>query len=105
VLDEVLTYHDETVTSVFGAWWAACLLKPQIEVATSLFPFVAIEAPSESGKTNGFFQMMTQLNGNTRGETQPTKAALRDMAAAHRNGIVWVDDPAMLEHYSTMPLK
>ncbi len=92
VLQEVLTYHDDTVTSVFGAWWAACLLKPQIEAATSLFPFVAIEAPSESGKTNGFFQMMTQLNGNTRGETQPTKAALRDMAAAHRNGIVWVDD-------------
>lgn len=92
ILAEVLTYHDDAVTSVFGAWWAACLLKPQIEVATSLFPFVAIEAPSESGKTNGFFQMMTQLNGNTRGETQPTKAALRDMAAAHRNGIVWVDD-------------
>lgn len=92
VLREVLTFHDDSVTSVFGAWWAACLLKPQIEVATSLFPFVAIEAPSESGKTNGFFQMMTQLNGNTRGETQPTKAALRDMAAAHRNGIVWVDD-------------
>lgn len=92
VLAQVLTFHDEHVTSVFGAWWAACLLKPQIEERTSLFPFVAIEAPSESGKTNGFFSMMTQLNGNTRGETQPTKAALRDMAAAHRNGMVWVDD-------------
>lgn len=92
VLREVLTFHDEAVTSVFGSWWAACLVKPQIEDRTSLFPFVAIEAPSESGKTNGFFDQMTQLNGNTRGETQPTKAALRDMAAAHRNGIVWVDD-------------
>lgn len=92
VLKEVLTFHDETTTSVFGAWWAACLLKPQIQERTSLFPFVAIEAPSESGKTNGYFSMMTQMNGNTRGETQPTKAALRDMAAAHRNGIVWVDD-------------
>lgn len=92
ILREVLTFHDEAVTSVFGSWWAATLLKPQIEQATSLFPFVAIEAPSESGKTNGFFQMMTQLNGNTRGETQPTRAALRDMAAAHRNGMVWVDD-------------
>ena len=91
-LDLVTTFHDEHVTAVFGAWWAACLLKPQIEAQTSLFPFMAIEAPSESGKTNGFFAMMTQLNGNTRGETQPTKAALRDMAAAHRNGIVWVDD-------------
>ena len=92
VLSEVLSFHDEAITSVFGAWWAACLVKPQIEATTSLFPFVAIEAPSESGKTNGFFDLMTQLNGNTRGETQPTKAALRDMAAAHRNGMVWVDD-------------
>lgn len=91
-LEQILTFHDETVTAVYGAWWAACLLKPQIEQFTSLFPFMAIEAPSESGKTNGYFQMMNQLNGNTRGETQPTKAALRDMAAAHRNGIVWVDD-------------
>lgn len=91
-LDLITTFHDEHVTAVFGAWWAACLVKPQIEAQTSLFPFMAIEAPSESGKTNGFFAMMTQLNGNTRGETQPTKAALRDMAAAHRNGIVWVDD-------------
>lgn len=92
VLSEMLTFHDEHVTAVFGAWWAACLLKPQIEARTSLFPFMAIEAPSESGKTNGFFSMMTQLNGGTRGETQPTKAALRDMAASNRNGIVWVDD-------------
>lgn len=92
VLEEVLTFHDETVTSVFGAWWAACLVKPQIEERSSLFPFVALEAPSESGKTNGFFDMMVQLNGNTRGESQSTKAALRDMTAAHRNGIVWIDD-------------
>lgn len=92
VLAEVLTFHHDEVTAIFGAWWAACLLKPQIESATALFPFMAIQAPSESGKTNGFFDMMMQLNGNTRGETQPTKAALRDMAAANRNGVVWVDD-------------
>lgn len=92
VLSEVVTFHNDETTSVFGAWWAACLLKPQIEERTALFPFMAIEAPSESGKTNGFFDLMTQLNGNIGGETQPTKAALRDMAAAHRNGIVWVDD-------------
>lgn len=92
VLTEVMTFHFDDVTAVFGAWWAACLVKPQIETRTSLFPFMAVEAPSESGKTNGFFDLMTQLNGNVGGETQPTKAALRDMAAAHRNGIVWVDD-------------
>lgn len=92
VLREVLTYQEETVCSVFGAWWAACLLKPQLEKAASLFPVMAIEAPSESGKTNGFFELMIQMNGNTRGETVPTFAALRNMAASHRNGIVWVDD-------------
>lgn len=92
VLREVMTFHEPQTTAVFGAWWAACLLKPQIERHSSLFPFMAVEAPSESGKTNGFFDLMTQLNGNTSGETQPTRAALRDMAAAHRNGIVWVDD-------------
>lgn len=92
VLNEVLTFHDETVTSVFGAWWAACLLKPQLMERAALFPFMAIEAPSESGKTNGFFEMMSQLNGNWVGEQQPTKAAMRDMAAAHHSGIVWVDD-------------
>jgi hypothetical protein len=92
VLNEVLTFHDSTVTSVFGAWWAACLLKPQLMERAALFPFMAIEAPSESGKTNGFFEMMIQLNGNWIGEQQPTKAAMRDMAAAHHSGIVWVDD-------------
>lgn len=92
VLADVLTFHHDPVTSVFGAWWAACLLKPQIEERTSLFPFMAIEAPSESGKTNGFFNMMLQLGGSTRGEIQPTKAALRDMAASNRNGAAWIDD-------------
>lgn len=92
VLREVMTFHDDTITAVFGSWWAACLLKPQIEEYSSLFPFVAIEATSESGKTNGFFDMMVQMNGNTRGETQSTKAALRDMAASHKSGIVWIDD-------------
>jgi hypothetical protein len=92
ILSEVLTFHHDATTSVFGAWWAACLLKPQLQAKTALFPFMAVEAPSESGKTNGFFQMMTELNGNTQGETQPTRAALRDMSASHRNGIVWIDD-------------
>lgn len=92
VLSEVLSFQDETLTSVFGAWWASCLLKPQMEAKTALFPFMAVEAPSESGKTNGFFAQMVQLNGNTRGETVPTRPVLRDSAAAHRSGIVWADD-------------
>lgn len=92
VLAEVLTFHHDEVTAVFGAWWAACLIKPQIQKRTALFPFMAVEAPSESGKTNGFFAQMIELNGNTAGEMNPTMASLRNIAAAHHNGIVWVDD-------------
>lgn len=92
VLRQVLTFHDETVAAVFGAWWTACFLKPQIEARTSLFPFMALEAPSESGKTTGMFSMLIQLAGNTQGQTEQTVAALRDSLTAHRSGIVWVDD-------------
>lgn len=92
VLREVLTFQDEVVCSVFGAWWTAALLKGQVAAQSSLFPFMALEAPSESGKSTGFFSLMLQLAGSKHGQLVPTKAALRDMAAAHRSGIVWVDD-------------
>lgn len=97
VLREVLTYHTPDVTAVFGAWWAACLLKPQIARIFSQFPIMAIEAPSEAGKTKGFFSMMLQLAGNIQGNTLTTKAALRDALSAHRNGIVWLDDMDSLD--------
>lgn len=99
ILAEVLTFHDETVAAVFGAWWAAVLLKPQIQDRSSQFPFMAIEAPSESGKTKGFFPLMMQLSGNHAGNMQPTKASLRDYLSAHNNGIVWMDDLDSLEAY------
>ena len=92
VLSEVLTFHDERVAAVFGAWWAACLLKPQIAHEFSQFPFMALEAPSESGKTIGYFPLMLELAGNTQGNSNPTRAAMRDYLSAHRSGIVWVDD-------------
>jgi hypothetical protein len=92
VLQEVLTFHDERVAAVFGAWWAACLLKPQIAKEFSQFPFMALEAPSESGKTTGYFPLMLELAGNTQGNSNPTRAAMRDYLSAHRSGIVWVDD-------------
>lgn len=92
LLSQVLTFHDETVTAVFGSWWAACVLKPQIQELTSQFPFMALEAPSESGKTTGFFSLMLQLNGSTAGQTNPTKASLRDSIGSHASGIVWIDD-------------
>lgn len=102
VLREVLTFHDETVTAVFGAWWAACVLKPQFQEYVSLFPFMAIEAASESGKTTGFFPMMMQLGGNSQGHMLSTKAALRDSMSAHRSGIVWVDDADDVSHLTEL---
>lgn len=90
VLRRVLTFQDETVTSVFASWWVMALLKGQYK--SSLFPFMALEAPSESGKTRGFFAMMVALAGNAQGHGQSTAAATRDMVAGHRNGIVWLDD-------------
>jgi hypothetical protein len=102
VLREVLTFQDETVAAVFGAWWAACLLKPQIQARTSLFPFFGVEAVSESGKTNGFFDLMVQLNGNHRGQIAPTRPVLRDYSSANKNGIVWADDLDSLEPYGEL---
>jgi hypothetical protein len=90
VLREVLTYQDENVTSVFAAWWAMALLKGRFQ--TSQFPFMSIEAPSESGKSTGFFAMMVALAGNTNGHGRYTAPAFRDALAGHRNGITWLDD-------------
>lgn len=92
ILREVLTFHDEDVCAIFGSWWATLPLKAQITQMTALFPFMAVEAPSESGKTTGFFSLMIALNGSIEGHGEYTTAALRDRASAHRNGIVWIDD-------------
>lgn len=92
VLKEVLTYQDDVVCSVFGAWWAACLVKAQIMGLSSLFPFMAIEAMSGTGKSEGFFQLMVRLNGATKLGSQQTAASFRDSMAANRSGIVWIDD-------------
>jgi hypothetical protein len=90
VLKEVLTYQDEAVTSVFASWWAMALLKGRYQ--TSQFPFMSIEAPSESGKSTGFFAMMVAMSGNTNGHGRYTAPAFRDALAGHRNGITWLDD-------------
>ena len=92
VLKEVLSFHDEMVTAVFGSWWAACFLKAHIEKETALFPFMALRAASESGKTTGFFALMMQLSGNKEGHGEYTSAVLRDRVSAHKNGVVWIDD-------------
>jgi len=90
VLREVLTFQEETVASVFGAWWAMSILKGRYPA--SLFPFMMLEAGSESGKTTGFFAMMVALAGSKDGPGQHTAASFRDAVAAHRNGIAWLDD-------------
>jgi hypothetical protein len=99
VLRQVLEFQDDETVAVFGAWWAACFLKPQFQERTAVFPFFGVEAASESGKTNGFFSLMVALNGNYRGQIAPTRPVLRDSASANRNGIVWADDLDSLEVY------
>jgi hypothetical protein len=90
VLREVMTFQEETAASVFGAWWAMALLKGRYQ--SSLFPFMLLEAGSESGKTTGFFAMMVALAGSLDGAGQNTLAGFRDSVAAHRNGVAWLDD-------------
>ena len=102
VLREVLTFQEPETASVFGAWWAACFLRPQIQSEASLFPFMGLEATAESGKTTGFFDLMVQLNGNVRGQTAPTRAVLRDSMSANSSGIVWVDDMDDLDAYGEL---
>lgn len=93
VLKEVLTFQDPVVCAIFGAWWAMLPFKGHIlDSYASFFPFMAIEAPSESGKTTGFFSLMTQLNGLADGAGDFTPASFRDRVSAHRNGVVWLDD-------------
>lgn len=92
VLAEVLSYHDPVVTAVFGAWCMAVMNKGQLMHQVDSFPFMALEAPSESGKTTGYFAMQQQLCGNAGGHQQHTTASLRDALAVNRSGIVWCDD-------------
>ncbi|AYQ99505.1 DNA primase/polymerase [Microbacterium phage Johann] len=92
VLREVQGFHFDDVVHLFGAWWAAALLKPQAMRYTSLFPFYAAEAGSGSAKTNGYFALMVALNGNYQGTVVATKASFRDSASVHANGILWADD-------------
>lgn len=92
ILAEVLHFQDPTTVALFGSWWAATLVKQWISPRVSLFPVMALEAASGSGKTTGFFSIMSDLSGSTRGEGHYTRAVLRDLLAENLNGLVWVDD-------------
>lgn len=91
-LAEVMTFHDENSMAAFGAWWAANLVKQWLMPLAGLFPFMAIEAASESGKTEGAFGMMVRMSGAQDGAGYYTPAALRDVLSTNSNGIVWIDD-------------
>ena len=92
VLNEILTFHEPDVTTVYASWMVASILKGQDGLEPAHWPFVAIEAVSESGKTSGFFALLNQLFGYTGGGGDSTMAAYRDSASAHNNGLVWADD-------------
>lgn len=102
VLREVASFHYEDTSAVFGSWWAACFLKPQIMQRLSLFPIMAIESASGAGKTNGMFNLMVRMNGNLTGPQAITGAAARDQIAANQNGIVWIDDLDRLDRLEEM---
>lgn len=96
VLREVMTYQDPVVCAVFGAWWAATLLKGHIGDTVGHFPYFLINAASEAGKSRGFFALMRTLAGSTKSGIG-TRASIRDYIGAHRNGIVHIDDPDDVE--------
>lgn len=92
VLDEVLSFHEPLVTSLFGSWWVAALLKGQILSRVSQFPLVVLSAASESGKSTGFFSLLVQLGGSVLRHGTYTPASLRDLMSLNRSGVVWLDD-------------
>lgn len=93
VVREVLTFQEPTYAAVFGAWYVASVAKGLLMSETSLFPFLCVEAPAESGKTKGMPSMWYQLSGNRDAESGTrTAPAFRDAMAAHRGAPVWIDD-------------
>ncbi|MCX4612110.1 bifunctional DNA primase/polymerase [Streptomyces mirabilis] len=98
VLREVLTFHEETFTSVFTSWLVAGTLKGHLRGKASLFPIFIVEATSESGKTKGFSQLISQLWGNRDKEGGiGTRASIRNALTAHRGAPVHIDDSDNLD--------
>lgn len=92
ILGRVLTFHETETVAIFGSWWAANWIKHVIRRYCNMFPVMAIEAASGSGKTTGFFSLMVALSGSVIGEGHFTVPTLRNALAANYNGITWVDD-------------
>ncbi|AWY07539.1 DNA primase/polymerase [Streptomyces phage LazerLemon] len=104
VVSEVLTFHDRTALTVTASWSLMTLVKSEIRAKgkISVFPFMAIEAVSGSGKTTGAIKMLGELCGYSLGDVQPTPADLRDKLAAFRSGYVHFDDPNDLKRYGDL---
>lgn len=93
VLREILTFHDETFTSVFTSWMVAGVIKGQLVRQSSLFPIFLVQAASESGKSKGFSQLIHQMFGNrTKEGSIGTTASIRNSLTAHRGAPVHIDD-------------
>lgn len=95
VLREILTFQEQRDVAVFGSWLVAVLLKPQIKAAA--FPHAIVEGLSGSGKTNGFYGIAVRFTGRLGGGDIPTPASMRNALAAHKSGIVWLDDPESIQ--------
>lgn len=103
VLRDILTYHDETFTSVHASWMCATVLKGQLMSRSSLFPIFLVEAASESGKTEGYAQLIKHLFGSLNlKEGTGTRAATRNALTAHRGAPVRIDDADDLKHVEEM---
>lgn len=92
MLSRVSEFHEDEIVAIFGSWWAANWCKHILRKYCTMFPVMAIEAASESGKTTGYFSLMVALSGSTIGEGHFTVPTLRNSLAANYNGITWVDD-------------
>lgn len=104
VIEEVLTFHDETALRVLFSWALMSLVKAEIKLKgnTAVFPVFTIEAVSGSGKTSGAVKMIGELMGYALGDVQPTPADLRDKLAAFRSGFLHFDDPNDLKRYEEL---
>lgn len=95
---QILTFHDETFTSVHASWMCAAVLKGQLMRKSSMFPIFLVEAASESGKTTGYAQLIRQLFGDmSKEEGVGTRASIRNALTAHRGAPVRIDDPDDLD--------
>lgn len=93
VLRELMTFHDETPIAVATSWMAMNLIQSLVIQHASLFPVLAVEAPSGSGKTSGALGLLMQLiTGSLSGPAQGTIPDIRQKLAGTRSGFVHLDD-------------